>query len=194
MRLNRKPLSHLFVPWLLAFGSACQGTSPSASPPPASVWPVGSPTPARPITAPVTAAPTRAGTTGLAGQVLAASDVSGQPDAPLADQLVLAVAADRADQVLGPGTAGLEDAELRFLKADLPAPHPALAVTLSDAAGNYALTLAPGAYLLCLADSDATPPGFPARTRGCGRVELAAGAVRRVDVSSGFGEILLVAP
>jgi hypothetical protein len=125
---------------------------------------------------------------------MAASDVAGQPDEPLADQLVLAVAVEQADEVLGPGAAGLDDAGLRFLKASLPAPHPALAHTLTGAAGDYALALTPGAYVLCLADSHLSPPGFPAVTRGCGRAEVPAGAIGRVDISSGFGEILLSAP
>ena len=190
MRLNGKTLIHLLVPWLLALGSACQGTSPTATREPAvTVRPVGSPTPTQPDTALVTAAPT-----GLTGRVLAASDVSGQPDVPLPDQLVLAVPVDKADEALSRGTTSLTDAELRFLKADLAAPHPAVAVTLTDSAGSYRLSLSPGDYFLCLADSDAVPPGFPARTRGCGRATVTAGAVGRIDISSGFGEILLVMP
>jgi len=190
VRLNGKNLIPLLVPWLLALGSACQGTSPTASREPAvTVRPAGSPTPARPVTTAMTATPT-----GLAGQVLAASDVSGQPDVPLPDQLVLAVPVDEADEALGLGTASLDEAELRFLKADLAAPHPAVVVALTDSAGSYRLSLSPGDYLLCLADSDAMPLGLPARTRGCGRATVTGGTVRRIDISSGFGEILLVTP
>jgi hypothetical protein len=137
---------------------------------------------------------TAAGPTGLTGLVIAASDVAGQPDTPLPDQLVLAVAVAAADDVLGPGTSRLGDAELRNLRADLPAPHPALATTVSDAAGAYTLSLAPGDVLLCLANSDSVPPSFPARTRGCGRATVPPTAPARVDISSGFGEIILITP
>lgn len=183
------------MPWLLAGLLACQGTRPTPTPAePTTAPPVPSPTAAGPITPTAGPAATATSASGLAGLVIAASDVAGVPDEPLPDQMVLAVAVERADAVLGPGTSGLPDGELRFLKADLPAPHPALSVTLSDPAGNYALALPPGEYLLCLADSDVTPPGFPARTRGCGRADVPAGPMRRVDISSGFGEILLVVP
>jgi hypothetical protein len=190
------------APWLLAALLACQGPRPTAAPaapptaPPGLVSPTAAPpataTPA--VTAAATAPATLAGPTGLAGLVIAASDVAGQPDAPLPDQLVLAVAVTDADDVLGPGTSTLSDAELRNLRADLPAPHPALATTVSDAAGAYTLSLAPGDHLLCLANTDTLPPSFPARTRGCGRATVPPGAPARVDISSGFGEILLITP
>lgn len=193
MRLTPKRLCHLLVPWMLACGPACQGTSPP-------VTQAGSPTEA-PVSSPsqtsqaaptVTAAATVIGPAGLTGHVLAASDVSGQPEAPLPDQLVLAVPVDQADDVLGPGTTGLDETGLRFLKSDLPAPHPALAAAVTDAAGRYSLVLAPGEYVLCVADAEATPPIFPARTRGCGRATVPPGALGQVDLSSGFGEILLI--
>lgn len=187
--------SRLLVPWLLALGLACQGTSPTATPAElVTAPPVPSPTAALRPTPAGAGSSTPASPTGLAGQVLSASDVAGQPDVPLPEQMVLAVAAAAAEEVLGPGTAALAETELRFLKASLPAPHAELAATLTDQAGNYALALPPGSYLLCLADSEAIPPAFPARTRGCGRVEVAAGSISRVDISSGFGEILLSAP
>jgi hypothetical protein len=185
------------APWLLAgLLLACQGPRPTATPaaPPTAPPGVVSPTPVPLATPTATAAATLAGPTGLTGTVIAASDVAGRPDVPLPDQLVVAVAVADADEVLGAGTSALSDSELRFLRADLPAPHPALAVTLSDAAGAYTFQLPPGEYLLCVANSDSTPPSFPARTRGCGRATVPPGPLARVDISSGFGEILLVTP
>jgi hypothetical protein len=130
----------------------------------------------------------------LTGQVIAASDVAGRPDVPLAGQMVVVVAVEQAGEVLGTGGSDLDDEALRFLKADLPQADSRIVVTLSDAAGSYTLLLPAGDYILCVADSDATPPGFPAKTRGCGRTQVPAGALRRVDISSGFGEIVLVEP
>jgi hypothetical protein len=124
--------------------------------------------------------------------VVAESDVSGHPDVPLPGQMVLAVPIEKAGEILGAGAQQLADNELRFLKADLPRADPAIAVTLSDAAGKYTLLLEPGQYILCVADSEKTPPDFPATTRGCGRTEVPPGELRRVDISSGFGEILLL--
>jgi hypothetical protein len=135
---------------------------------------------------------TQAVPTGITGQVFAESDVSGQPDDLLAGQMVLAIPAGKAGEILGTGGEVLTDEKLRFIKANLARADPALAVTLSDSAGNYTLSLAPGEYILCVADSDVTPPGFPATTRGCGRTTVQPGERRRVDISSGFGEILLV--
>ncbi len=131
---------------------------------------------------------------GLTGLVLSASDVSGQPDEPLADQLVLAMAVEAAPALLGTGAQPLTAERLRFLKVDLPQADPAIDATLSDASGNYTLLLDPGEYVLCLADSESTPPALPARTRGCGLARVMPGELRRVDISSGFGEILLVEP
>jgi hypothetical protein len=186
------------APWLLAGLLACQGPRPTATPaePPTAPPGVVSPTTALSATATLRGDPTStpATHTGLTGQVAAASDVSGQPDVPLPDQLVVAVGLADADEVLGASASTFSDSELRFLRADLPAPHPALAATLSDAAGAYSLALPPGDYLLCLANADSTPPSFPAHTRGCGRVTVLPGPMARVDISSGFGEILLVIP
>jgi hypothetical protein len=127
----------------------------------------------------------------LVGQIIAESDVSGQPDEPLPDQMVLAVPIEKAGEILGEGGISPPAEELRFLKANLLQADPAIAFTLSDAAGNYTLLLDPGEYILCLADSESTPPGFPATTRGCGLTQVPPGELRHVDISSGFGEILL---
>jgi hypothetical protein len=137
-------------------------------------------------------APPPGGQSGVAGLVVAASDVAGQPDTPLADQLVVAVPLAQADAVLSLGGAQPTPELLRFLKAQLPAGAPALTTTRSDARGQYALTLDPGGYVLCLADSAQQPPALPATTRGCGPVDVAAGQVQRADLSSGFGEVLLI--
>jgi hypothetical protein len=128
----------------------------------------------------------------LTGQIFAASDVSGRPDEPLPAQMVLAIPLLRASEILGQARLDLTDDRLRFQKARLRQADPALRVTLSDAGGNYTLLLDPGEYVVCVADSETTPPGFPATTRGCGRTEVLPGALRRVDISSGFGEILLL--
>jgi hypothetical protein len=74
----------------------------------------------------------------------------------------------------------------------MPEANPAIAVTLSDADGIYTLLLDPGEYILCVADSEEIPPDFPATTRGCGQTRVVQGELRQVDISSGFGEILLV--
>lgn len=146
----------------------------------------GAPTPTTP------AAPASPGQSGLAGQVVAASDVAGRPDTPLPAQLVLAVPAEQAGALLGASGQAPADEELRFLRAEIPTPDPAIASAVSDASGWYALALAPGAYVVCVADTEQQPPAFPATTRGCGRTEVPPGTVRRVDISSGFGEILLM--
>ena len=128
----------------------------------------------------------------MTGQVVAESDVSGQPDTALPNQMVLAIPAGRAAEILGIGSQVLKDAELRFLKANLSQADPAITIALSDAAGNYSLLLAPGEYVLCVADAENTPPSFPATTRGCGRTSVPPGKLRQVDISSGFGEIVLI--
>lgn len=181
----------LLLPGLLSTLLACQGAStpgehagqtPVSRSVAETAAPLGTPG----------AEPGEAEPSGLTGLVFYASDVTGQPDQPLADQLVMAVPAARAGELLGTGRVGFTDEQLRFLKADLPRPDPAAAVTLSDTAGRYTLLLDPGEYVLCVLDTEETPPDFPATTRGCGRTQVLPGELRRVDISSGFGEILLV--
>jgi hypothetical protein len=170
---------------------ACQGTSPAGEPDVQTANPPAvSETTARVETPPLLT--TKTGSAGLTGQIVAESDVTGQADQPLPGQMVLAIPVEKAGEILGAGGKSLTGEELRFLKADLSQADAAIAVTTSDAAGNYTLLLDPGEYILCVADSDTTPPGFPATTRGCGQTQVPPGALRRVDVSSGFGEILLV--
>jgi hypothetical protein len=179
----------LLIPGLLLAGmlmglGACQAAPPGGELP--------TETPAPP---PVSAAASTTAArepSGLTGVVLSASDVSGQPDQPLADQLLLALPLDTAGGVLGVGSQELDPARLRFLKAGLPHRDPARAVTVSEADGRYTLLLDPGDYVLCVAEAVSTPPDFPTTTRGCGLVKVEAGQLRRVDISSGFGEILLV--
>jgi hypothetical protein len=175
--------SYLFLAVLISGLAACRGASPAGVPSQQISAPVTTTSPMAPEPKP----------TGLIGQVLSYSDISGQPDEPLPDQMVLAFPSEMAGEILGSGPMSLTDDELRFMKANLSGANPAIAVTLSDAAGEYTLHLDPGAYILCLADSDKIPPDFPARTRGCGRVVVARGELKRVDISSGFGEILLIA-
>jgi len=135
---------------------------------------------------------TRINPAGLTGQVISASDVTGQPDIPLPDQMVLAVPIEKAEEILGTTSQSPTDKELRFWVAGLPQKDPAIASTLTNTSGNYVLILPPGEYILCVADSEKSPPDFPATTRGCGRVEIQPGSLHHVDISRGFGEILLM--
>ena len=83
----------------------------------------------------------------LTGQVVAASDVSGQPDTALPSQMVLAIPVGKAVGFLGHNRPQLSDTDLRFLKANpFAQADPAITVSLSDAAGNYTLRLDPGEY------------------------------------------------
>jgi hypothetical protein len=129
---------------------------------------------------------------GLTGKVVSASDVTGQPDVPLPNQMILAVPIENASEILGITSKIPTNQELRFWASDLPHKDPAIVSTLSDASGNYVLILTPGEYILCVADSEKSPPDFPATIRGCGRVVVQPGVLRRVDISRGFGEILLI--
>jgi hypothetical protein len=183
-------VKRLLLAGLLAAFTACSSPAATSDPP--------SPNPRPPAASQTTTLPelpasatAPSGQSGLTGQIVAASDVSGQPDEPLAGQMVLAVPAAQAGEVLGVSGDQLAPETLRFLKANLPEADPAITVTLSDTAGNYTLLLNPGQVVLCAADSELTPPDFPATTRGCGLTEVRLGELRRVDISSGFGEILL---
>ncbi|MEJ2600793.1 MAG: hypothetical protein P8Z00_20850 [Anaerolineales bacterium] len=171
-------LRSLLLAGLLSGLIACQAATPGGerptSPPP--------PAPARPTNAP----------SGLTGVVLSASDVTGQPDEPLPDQMLLALPAAEAGAILGLGEQELTPVRLRFLKADLPQAGPSMTVAVSGSSGRYTLLLEPGAYVLCVAESQVSPPDFPVTTRGCGLTTVLPGQLRRVDVSSGFGEILLI--
>jgi hypothetical protein len=158
--------------------------NPTASPPIVANTSPPMPTPVIPTTG--------IGPSGLTGQVISASDVSGQPDEPLPGQSVLAIPIEKADEILGGGTSSLTNEKLRFWAARLPQKDPAIGFVLSDAAGKYTLILNPGEYILCVADSEKSPPDFPMTTRGCGRVQVPPGNLRRLDISRGFGEILLV--
>jgi hypothetical protein len=163
---------------LLASLVACQ----SASPPPDQ--PTSSPSPP--------AGP--GGPSGITGQVVSASDVGGQPDVPLADQLVLAIPVESAPRLLGLNLADLTQENLRFLHTTIVSQESQITTTLTDNQGNYTLQLPPDEYVICLADAESPPAGFPVNTRGCGRVTVPSGQLLRVDISSGFGEILLEQP
>ncbi len=184
-------LRYILVPGLLSGLLACQGTSETREQDEQTVNPPVVSETAAPVETPGVL-PAEIKQAGLTGQVIVESDVSGQPDEPLAGQMVLAIPVEKAGKILGAGTETLTNEKLRFLKASLPQADPAISVTLSDAAGTYTLLLDPGQVILCVADSEKTPPGFPAKTRGCGRTLVPPGELRHVDVSSGFGEILLV--
>ncbi len=164
--------THRPPPWLILSGLsllllACQGPTPTPT------------NPASDATGPAR----------IAGTVVAESDVSGQPDVPLTDQIVAAVpyAALRSLS---------EDAPpLRFLSLRLEARPEGMHTAVTGAEGRYALTLPPGDYALCLAYPEGEPPTDPPlRLQGCGALTLTAGSTRTVDISSGFGEILLQEP
>jgi hypothetical protein len=131
---------------------------------------------------------------GLAGKVVAASDVSTIPDEPLPDQLVLLLPAEAAAAALGLPGGVLDPEQLRFTHATIQQAPPGTATAVTDAEGRFNLELPPGEYVLCLADSEAPPAGFPVTTRGCAVVAVAPGEVKEVIVSSGFGEIVLLEP
>lgn len=156
---------------------------PTATLPPAGIPAGGTPTgAAQPISS------------GLAGLVFSASDVSGQPDTPLPGQALIAIPAADAADTLGLSGSPTDD-ELRFLKTAIQSPDSQVAAVVTDAQGRYRLALPPGDYILCVGEEEtAAPVRFPVSTRGCGRVTVPAEGGKTVDVSSGFGEILLVEP
>ncbi|MFW6070474.1 MAG: hypothetical protein ACOC9X_05450 [bacterium] len=133
------------------------------------------------------------GQSGVRGIVTAYSDVGSQPDEPLAEQTVVILPLEAASSVLGTATSPAPD-ELRFLQTTVPEPDERVTLAVSDAAGRYEATLDPGNYVLCLADAAGpTPTDYPLAVRGCGAFMVPAGAVVEVNVSSGFGEIVLEA-
>lgn len=165
----------LFLSFLILGLTACQQVPRMETP---------TPTPQNASTDP--------GSSGLMGKIFAESDVSGQPDVPLPEQMILAIPVDAAEDLLGVPAGQLSDRDLRFMRADLPQTDPRMTATLSDSDGYYELPLEPGDYILCVADSEETPPDFPAHTRGCGRAQVYPGRMSMVNISSGFGEILLL--
>ena len=133
----------------------------------------------------------------VSGTIIAESDVAGQPDLPLADTVVVAMPLETLAGLMSIPPAGLTDQGLRFLSLTLEQQVAGMAVDLTDQEGHYELTLSANEYALCLAypegegDPSANGPPLPLSIRGCGRLVLEAGQARVVDVSSGFGEILL---
>ena len=194
---ERSPTIHsLLVRFVLVMGlawslAACG--SPTPAPPTETARPAAQQTP--PPSPPSESGQEDSGPAHISGHVVSASDVSGQPDVPLVRQVVialpLATLRDMADQPL-------TEADLRFFSHLLPGALPGAILALTDARGTYALELAPGTYALCLAYPAAgtaegpQPTDFPLEVRGCGRLDLATGQARTVDVSVGFGEILLI--
>jgi hypothetical protein len=127
---------------------------------------------------------------GFFGRVYSASDVSGIPDTPLKNQLILAIPIGAAPDLLALDFP-LDPARLRFLRHTLPAPDPRVEVTASGEDGTYTLQLPPGDYLICLGDSQHPTERYPLDLRGCGSATLPTGEAREVNISSGYGEILL---
>jgi hypothetical protein len=152
----------IFFPWLLAACAASSPTSPTASP----------------------------GLEGFFGRVYSASDVSTIPDTPLPGQVILALPAAEAGERLG-ASLPLSPTDLRFLKAVIREPHPGLSTALSGLDGAYSLPLSPGEYVLCLGESEGQPGEYPISIRGCGLASLPSTSAQQMNISSGFGEILL---
>ncbi|MBN1661598.1 MAG: hypothetical protein JXA93_24605 [Anaerolineae bacterium] len=192
-----------FVPAALLLGccllalAAC-GTPPPAQPPPVeTATPITTPTGAPPTTPSPTYSNGDNGQARVSGTVVAESDVSGQPDVPLAGAAVIAMPIDAVATLAGAEPGSLSDRDLRFLSFTIERELAGMAMDVTGAEGRYELALPAGEYGLCLAfgeGGEAAPAGGPALpliVRGCGRLSLAGGQVRSVDVSSGFGEILL---
>ncbi|HSM54764.1 MAG TPA: hypothetical protein VK879_01300, partial [Candidatus Sulfomarinibacteraceae bacterium] len=136
---------------------------------------------------------TEDGQSGVRGVVTAYSDVGSLPDEPLAQQTVVIMPLEAAGALLGTTPSPTPD-ELRFLQMMLPDRDERITLAVSDAAGRYEATLEPGEYVLCLADAAGpSPTDYPLAVRGCGAFMVPPGAVVEVNVSSGFGEILLEA-
>jgi hypothetical protein len=159
------PVFSVLLPLLLA---ACAASPPAGTP-------ASSPQP---------------GLEGFIGTVYSASDVSGIPDEPLLGQVVVALPVAAAAETLGLQPP-LDAERLRFLSLNLDEQDPPLASAVSGEDGAYFLPLPPGDYVLCLGESAGQPGGFPVALRGCGLASLAPGQARQVNISSGFGEILL---
>lgn len=120
------------------------------------------------------------------------SDVISIPDAILADQLVVVLPEEAMSSLLG---SEVDQAELRFLRTAISVPHTGMETTITDSNGHFAFSLAPGDYVLCLADSGGPDPAsFPITLRGCAPVMVQPNTMRQVKISGGFGEILLVEP
>lgn len=166
------------------------GTEPVTSTETATATPGEEPSPTVTIDETQTEAEDRSGVRGI---VTSYSDVGSQPDEPLAEQTVVILPLEAASSVLGTASSPAPD-ELRFLQTMVPAPDERVTLAVSDAEGRYEAALAPGDYVLCLADAAGpTPTDYPLAVRGCGAFMVPAGAVVEINVSSGFGEIVLEA-
>jgi hypothetical protein len=160
-------ISNIYLLLLALLAAACAPESPSAQPQPSSAEP------AEP---------------GFYGLVYAASDAGGVPDVPLASQVILAIPAAAAGDTLG---SSLDPGQLRFLKVELRQEEALFMTTLSGPDGTYSLPLEAGEYVLCLGESQGQPGSYPISLRGCGLAMLAEGEKKRINFSSGFGEVLL---
>ncbi|MBK9714254.1 MAG: hypothetical protein IPO81_23550 [Kouleothrix sp.] len=164
--------------------------SPATQPPP----PAAATQPAAPATAAATQPQgTSMNPSGIGGLVVSASDVSGQPDQPLANQIVIAMPLSLLGSLPGGPGSTPSDRDLRFLGLTIKAQSSQIVVGVTDAQGRYSLSLPPGDYAVCLADSSGAAT-FPLTTRGCGKVTVPPATMRQIDISSGLGEIVLVAP
>ena len=133
----------------------------------------------------------------VSGTVISESDVAGQPDTPLAGAAVIVMPLDALATMAGLPPGEPSDQELRFLSFTIDREVAGMSADVTDAQGHYELALPAGEYGLCLAygegDAGTVPgePELPLSVRGCGRLVLQEGQTLVVDVSSGFGEILL---
>ena len=143
----------------------------------------------QPPTPSTTPPPDSVGSARVKGVVIAESDVRGQPDEPLSNQLILAI------PHTGFQTITDDDTPPRFLSVRLETRPEGMVTTRTDAQGRYRLSLPPGEFALCLAyPEDTSGSAPPLLIRGCGMLTVTAGSERTVNISSGLGEILLIEP
>ena len=129
---------------------------------------------------------------GVEGTVIAESDVMFESDMVMTDQLVLIFPQEATSSLVG---RKVDSSELRFLRETISELNEGIETTLTDNDGQFSFFLPPGYYVLCLADLDEqTSDSFPITTRGCGQVMVQSNIMRQVNISSGFGEILLIEP
>ena len=128
----------------------------------------------------------------LTGTVIAESDVGSLPDEPLSDQLVLLLPLDEAPRLLG-ASSSTDDGGFRFLHTTIEQSSPALSTLRTGPNGAVSFGgLDAGGYVLCLADATGESMNAPPYdTRGCAPLTLEKGETLDVEVSSGFGEIVL---
>ncbi len=128
----------------------------------------------------------------VSGRLIAVSDVASLPDAPLSAGLVFAVAAERFAALVRESTTPVVDPdEIATIVLTLGAgsfASYAQASSVVGGGGRYELALAPGAYVLCIANLTREMPARPPfHVSGCVRVSVLPRRQARIDL--GFGEM-----